>query len=105
MVTAFQSRVYERLSEIPKGKVATYKDVARSLGLRSGRAVGQACRRNPFAPRVPCHRVVLSDGRIGGFAGSTSRKRVSEKTGLLREEGVSVRNGRILDFERVRHVW
>lgn len=60
-VTEFQSRVYELLSQIPEGKVSTYAAMSRALD-SSPRAVGGACRRNPFAPQVPCHRVIQADG-------------------------------------------
>lgn len=99
--TEFQERVYATLRNVPKGRVTTYGDLARLLGT-SPRAVGQALRRNPYAPRVPCHRVVASDGGIGGFFGARTGKRIAEKIALLRREGVSIRRGRLLDFERVR---
>ena len=60
-VTEFQSRVYELLSKIPEGKVTTYAAMSKALD-SSPRAVGGACRRNPFAPQVPCHRVIQADG-------------------------------------------
>ena len=60
-VTAFQSRVYDLLSQIPEGKVSTYASMSKALS-SSPRAVGGACRRNPFAPQIPCHRVIQADG-------------------------------------------
>lgn len=87
-VTAFQQRVYDACSMIPEGRVSTYGDLARHLGCGSARAVGQALRRNPFAPKVPCHRVVKSDRRLGGFSGHTTGPEVDRKYRLLREEGV-----------------
>jgi methylated-DNA-[protein]-cysteine S-methyltransferase len=60
-VTEFQSRVYELLSQIPEGRVSTYAAMSKALD-SSPRAVGGACRRNPFAPQVPCHRVIQADG-------------------------------------------
>ncbi|KAI8923032.1 6-O-methylguanine DNA methyltransferase [Entophlyctis helioformis] len=68
-VTAFQTRVYALCSQIPEGHFATYKDISDALQ-SSPRAVGQALKRNPFAPVVPCHRVLASDYYIGGFFGS-----------------------------------
>ena len=62
--TSFQMKVYKATSRIPRGKVATYGWVARQIGCRSAQAVGGALRVNPFAPKVPCHRVVASDGRF-----------------------------------------
>jgi O-6-methylguanine DNA methyltransferase len=60
-VTEFQARVYELLSQIPEGRVSTYAEMSKALQ-SSPRAVGGACRRNPFAPQVPCHRVIQADG-------------------------------------------
>ena len=97
----FDERVWKLMEKIPRGRVTTYGQIARKLNTKAYRAVGNACRKNPYAPRVPCHRVVRSDGTIGGFGGKTSGKTVEEKTLLLREENVEVRNGRVVDFEKV----
>ncbi|KAK3711724.1 hypothetical protein LTR37_009501 [Vermiconidia calcicola] len=67
-ITPYQTRVYALLAQIPEGKVSTYASLSKALG-SSPRAVGGALRRNPFAPRVPCHRVVQADGYVGGFNG------------------------------------
>jgi methylated-DNA-[protein]-cysteine S-methyltransferase len=99
--TAFQERVYAALKQVPKGKVTTYGDIAQRCKT-SPRAIGAAMRSNPYAPQVPCHRVVASDGTIGGFCGQRSGKKIKEKSALLKEEGVDVRNGNIVDFKRVR---
>ena len=97
----FDERVWKLMERIPRGRVTTYGQIARKLNTKAYRAVGNACRKNPYAPRVPCHRVVRSDGTIGGFGGKTSGKTVEEKTLLLREENVEVRNGRVVDFEKI----
>ncbi len=97
----FDERVWKLMERIPRGNVTTYGQIARKLNTKAYRAVGNACRKNPYAPRVPCHRVVRSDGTIGGFGGKTSGKTVEEKTLLLREENVEVRNGRVVDFRKV----
>jgi methylated-DNA-[protein]-cysteine S-methyltransferase len=97
----FDERVWKLMEKIPRGRVTTYGQIARKLNTKAYRAVGNACRKNPYAPRVPCHRVVRSDGTIGGFGGKISGKTVEEKTLLLREENVEVRNGRVVDFEKV----
>ncbi|KAL0586087.1 hypothetical protein ABG067_004179 [Albugo candida] len=78
-----------RTQYIPKGKVATYGKIARMLH-SSPRSVGQALKRNPFAPVIPCHRVIASDGKIGGFQGSidVTSASVSQKRRLLISEGV-----------------
>jgi methylated-DNA-[protein]-cysteine S-methyltransferase len=91
---SFSERVWAVTARIPKGRVATYGDLAKQL--RSGpRAVGHALHRNPFAPKVPCHRVVGSDGRLVGFAGG-----LDAKERLLKEEGVSIVGDRV---DLVRH--
>jgi len=97
----YEERVWKLMEKIPKGKVTTYGLIARKLNTNAYRAVGNACRENPYAPRVPCHRVVKSDGTIGGFGGKTSGKTIEKKIQLLRKEGVEVRNRKIVDFERV----
>lgn len=87
--TPFQMRVYEATARIPRGKVATYGWVARQIGCRSAQAVGGALRVNPFAPQVPCHRVVAADGSLHGFAGHTAGASIAKKRRLLEAEGVS----------------
>ncbi len=82
--TAFERRVYEATRQIPFGKVATYGQIAKAIGKpKAPRAVGQALGKNPIAIVIPCHRVVASDGSLGGFTGGLSWKRK-----LLRHEGV-----------------
>ena len=84
-------RVLRVVRTIPRGKVATYGGIARFLGTpRGARAVGRALNGNPDLVVVPCHRVVRSDGVVGGYA-----RGVSRKIALLREEGVVVRDGRV----------
>jgi methylated-DNA-[protein]-cysteine S-methyltransferase len=89
-LTEFQRRVYALTRRIPAGKVSTYAAVAASLNApKAYRAVGNALRHNPFAPHVPCHRVLASDGRIGGFAGSTGEcALVDRKLTMLQNEGL-----------------
>ncbi len=82
-ITPFQQKVYDTVRTIPKGKTMTYKEVAIAIGNPwAYRAVGNALNKNPFAPVVPCHRVIKSDGSIGGFA-SGSKKKLK----LLKAEG------------------
>jgi len=88
MPTEFESRVYDATVMIPAGRVSTYGAVARHIGCASPRAVGQALRRNPFAPDVPCHRVIATDLSPGGFAGQTSGHELRRKLRLLASEGV-----------------
>jgi len=89
------------MEKIPKGRVTTYGLVAKKLNTKAYRAVGNACRRNPYAPRVPCHRVVRSDGTVGGFGGKISGKNVKKKIQMLRKEHVEIIDGRIADFAEV----
>lgn len=87
-VTPFQSRVYEALCEVPEGTVTTYGALARRIGCGSAQAVGNALRNNPYAPRVPCHRVIAADLSIGGFQGKREGAAIKRKRALLASEGV-----------------
>ena len=87
---SFDEKVWALCARVPAGRVTTYGAIARALGTRAYRAVGQALNRNPHAPRVPCHRVVARDGRLGGFARGAEAKRAR-----LEAEGVPVTNGRV----------
>ena len=87
--TAFQRRVFEALANVPPGKTTTYGILAKAVGCRSAQAIGQALRRNPDAPRIPCHRVVRNDGSIGGFFGENDPAASSKKRALLEAEGVA----------------
>ena len=80
--------VYDAVRLIPKGKVATYGSISRQIKRGTARAVGTALAKNPFAPEVPCHRVVRADGSLGGFHGETTGPRMLEKCSMLRGEGV-----------------
>lgn len=96
MVTPFQQKVYALTRKVPAGKVTTYAAIAHALGHAGYRAIGQALTRNQDAPATPCHRVVNTDGRVGGYAFD-----VPKKIALLKKEGVRVEDGRIADFESV----
>lgn len=80
---SFSEKVWALTARIPKGRVTTYGQIAKALGCKGARAVGMALNRNPFAPQVPCHRVVGSTGGLTGFAGG-----IPMKHKLLIEEGV-----------------
>ena len=86
--TAFQESVFVALRGIPPGFVTTYGAIAKLVGCRSSQAIGQALRKNPFAPEVPCHRVVRNDGSLGGYFGNSSVQGQSNKQRLLEEEGI-----------------
>jgi O-6-methylguanine DNA methyltransferase len=85
----FSRRVYEIVYKIPKGKTMTYGEIARMLN-SSPRAVGQALKRNPNAPWVPCHRVIKSDDSMGGYNGMHG---VAQKIDMLRKEGIRIVDG------------
>jgi len=93
----FSQKVWALTARIPRGRVTTYGDIAAALGCRGARAVGQALRRNPYAPAVPCHRVVGADGSLTGYAGGLARK-----IRMLRSEGVPVSSGKADLSRRVR---
>lgn len=99
-MSAFSERVYEFCKKIPKGSVSTYGAISDALS-SSPRAVGGALKRNPHAPKVPCHRVVKSDGSIGGFMGQTTGKEILAKIELLRKEGVTIKDGHVVGFDPV----
>ena len=86
-ITNFQRKVYLALLEVPRGTTVSYKELGKMIGCKSARAIGQALKRNPFAPDVPCHRVTNSDGRIGGFHGRRDGEMIDRKLKLLASEG------------------
>ncbi len=82
--TPFQRKVYEAILRIPKGQVRTYAQIARAVGSpKAARAVGQALKRNRWAPKIPCHRVIASDGTLGGYS---ARGGLAAKRRLLRRD-------------------
>ena len=84
--TEFQRQVWAGIAKIKKGTVVTYTQLAKMIGKpKAVRAVASACGKNPYAPQVPCHRVVRTDGGLGGYSGKGGLK---TKVKLLRQEGV-----------------
>jgi len=95
--TEFEREVLVATFKIPKGKVSTYKRIAKKIGRpRACRAVGNALHKNPLAPIVPCHRVVRSDGRFGG-----EKKGAESRRNLLEKEGIPIRNGGVKISEEI----
>jgi|FLOH01.1.fsa_nt_gi methylated-DNA-[protein]-cysteine S-methyltransferase len=112
MPTKFEEKIYNKLRLVPKGKVTTYGQLAKTVESTAYRAVGQAMNKNLFMfkkrnffeyiknmlflspPQVPCHRVVCSDETIGGFALG-----IENKIKILKKEGIKVKNNKIVDFE------
>lgn len=92
MKKSFTEKVYAVVAKIPKGKVLSYQEVARRAGSpEAARAVGNIMHNNPDTKKVPCHRVVKSDGSVGGYAQGTEKK-----ISILRKEGVKIINGKII---------
>ena len=90
------TRVYTKLLQVPEGKVTTYADLAKAVGLENGqRVIGTIMKKNPFPGIVPCHRVVKSDGKIGGFVYGEK-----VKSHMLVKEGIKIKNGKIVDFAK-----
>lgn len=85
-ITSFQRKVYLELLNVPAGETVTYGELARRIDCRSAQAVGQALKRNPFAPEVPCHRVVAADGSLGGYNGERGGEMLERKRALLAAE-------------------
>lgn len=95
-ISKLQDSVYLATGKIPKGKLATYGQIARAIGKpRAARAVGSALRKNPFAPKVPCHRVIRSDGEIGQYAGGQKKK-----IAMLKKEGIKIRDGKAINLDQ-----
>lgn len=92
----FDERVWNLCKKIPRGKVSTYKLIAEELNSKAYRAVGGALNRNPYAPQVPCHRVLNSKGELHGFAFGLEAKKK-----LLENEGIKIKNNKVVDFEKV----
>ncbi len=119
-MTSLANKTYELLKKVPAGRVTTYKALADALGTKAYRVIGQFMRHNPYAfstchdlsrrtngpersRRIPCHRVVASDGSIGGFMGKTQGPEIQKKIDILAKEGVKVVNNRVVDFDSLAY--
>jgi len=90
-----EQKIYKKLLEVPKGQITTYGELAKAVGLKNGqRIIGKIMNKNPYPVIVPCHRVVMSTGKIGGYAYGEH-----VKIKLLNDEGIQIKNGKITDFE------
>ena len=88
-------KIYRKLLEVPPGRVTTYGELAKAVGLENGqRAVGRIMNRNPYPVIVPCHRVVMSDRRVGGYAYGEH-----VKAKMLHDEGIRIEDGRIANWD------
>lgn len=92
---SLDKKIYKKLLEVPKGKITTYGELAKAVGLKNGqRVVGKIMNKNPYPVIIPCHRVIKSDGKIGGYAYGEEIK-----SNMLAREGIAIKNGKILDLE------
>ncbi|MEK0346489.1 MAG: MGMT family protein [Nitrosopumilus sp.] len=90
-----EQKIYKKLLEVPKGQITTYGELAKAVGLKNGqRTVGKIMNKNPYPVIVPCHRVVMSTGKIGGYAYGEQIK-----INLLNDEGIQIKNGKITDLK------
>ena len=90
-----QQKILKKLLEVPKGQITTYGELAKAVGLKNGqRAVGKIMNKNPYPVIIPCHRVVMSTGKIGGYAYGEH-----VKIKMLNDEGIKTKNGKIVDLE------
>lgn len=87
-ITEFQRKVYLALLDVPFGTTISYKELGKRIGCNSAQSIGQALKRNPYAPDVPCHRVINSNGSIGGFHGERTGEMIEKKLKLLQLEGI-----------------
>ena len=94
----FNDKCFDLLFKIPKGKVTTYKEIARALNTKAYRAVGRAMAKNKNLIFMPCHRVVRNDGKVGGYAMG-----LNKKINLLQKEGIVIINGTVIDFKDKFH--
>jgi methylated-DNA-[protein]-cysteine S-methyltransferase len=91
-----EHKVYKKLLDVPKGQITTYGELAKAVGLKNGqRIIGKIMNKNPYPVLVPCHRVVMSTGKIGGYAYGEH-----VKTKMLSDEGMEIINGSIENFEK-----
>ena len=91
-----EQHVYKKLMNVPKGHVTTYGDLAKAVGLKNGqRIIGKIMNKNPYPVLVPCHRVVMSTGKIGGYAYGEN-----VKMKMLADEGIEITNGTIQSFDK-----
>jgi len=97
----FKQKVFTLTAQIPRGKVTTYQLLARALGdPKKARAVGNALNKNIDTKNIPCHRVVRSDGQVGGYAFGGSKK-----INILESEGIVIKNGAVADLSAFLYIF
>ena len=96
----FKNKCYNLIAQIPKGKICTYKEIAKALNTKAYRAVGNAMAKNPNPIVIPCHRIIKSDGSIGGYALG-----ITKKISLLRREEIPIQKGKIVNYEKYAYTF
>ena len=92
----FNKRCYKLISKIPRGRVTSYKEIAKALNTKAYRAIGNAMAKNPHLVIIPCHRVIRNNGEVGGYVLGVNRK-----IELLKVEGISTYKGKVVDFKKI----
>lgn len=96
---SIDKKIYKKLLEVPEGKITTYGALAKAVGLHNGqRVIGNIMNNNPYPVIIPCHRVVKSDGKVGGYAYGEK-----VKVNMLTKEGLEIKNGKISNFKNCIH--
>ena len=96
-----ENLVYKKLLEVKEGEITSYGELAKAVGLKNGqRVIGKIMNKNPYPGIIPCHRVVMSDGKVGGYAYG-----VEIKKSMLENEGIKIDNGKIIDLKNHLHVF
>ena len=91
-----EKKIYKKRLQVPSGKITTYGELSRAIGLKNGqRVIGRVMKNNPFPVIVPCHRVVKSNREVGGYAFGVDIKR-----NMLTKEGICIKNNKIENFEK-----
>ncbi len=94
-MNTIDNKCYCLIQKIPKGRVTTYKIIAEKLGIKAYRLIGQIMKRNPYPKKWPCHRVIMSNGKIGGYAYGKE-----EKIALLCAEGLKINNDTVIEYSK-----
>lgn len=97
----FFNDIYGLCKEIPTGRVSTYKILAEKLNTKAYRLVGYALKNNPDPKKIPCFRVVDSNGGLHGFEGEVTKRVLEKKAKLLEKEGIKIKDNKVVDFEKV----
>ena len=92
----FSEQCYQLLCQIPKGRVSTYKEIAKALNTKAYRAVGTAMAKNPNIINTPCHRIIRSNGSVGGYVLG-----INKKINLLKKEGITINCEKVVDYKLI----